>query len=44
MVEGAKAQRILADKAYASRANREAIKGKHRDGIMRKTVRGLTCH
>lgn len=27
MVEGAKAQRILADKAYASRANREAIKG-----------------
>lgn len=40
MVEGAKAQRILADKAYASRANREAIKGKHRDGIMRKAVRG----
>ncbi len=40
MVEGAKAQRILADKAYASRANRAAIKGKHRDGIMRKAVRG----
>jgi IS5 family transposase len=33
MVDGAKAQRILADKAYASRANREAIKGKHRDGV-----------
>lgn len=40
MAKGAKAQRILANKAYASRANREAIKGKHRDGIMRKAVRG----
>jgi len=40
MVKGAKAQRILADKAYASRANRATIKGTHRDGIMRKAARG----
>lgn len=40
MVEGAKAQRVLVDKAYASRANRVAIKGKHRDGSMRKAARG----
>ena len=40
MTEGAKAQRVLADKAYASRANRERLKGKHRDGIMRKAARG----
>lgn len=40
MIEGASAQRVLADKAYASRANREALKGKHRDGIMRKAARG----
>ncbi len=40
MTEGAKAQRVLADKAYASRANREALRGKHRDGIMRKAARG----
>ena len=40
MIEGAKAQRILADKAYASRANRAALKGKHRDGILHKAVRG----
>lgn len=40
MVAGAKAQRIMADKAYASRANREALRGKYRDGIMRKAARG----
>ena len=40
MTEGAKAQRVLADKAYASRANRERLKGKHRDGIMRKAGQG----
>ena len=40
MIEGAKAQRIMADKAYASRVNREMLAGKHRDGIMRKAVRG----
>ena len=39
MIDGAKAQRILADKAYASKANRERLKGKHRDGIMRKAAR-----
>ncbi len=26
--------------AHASRANREALKGKHRDGILRKAARG----
>jgi IS5 family transposase len=40
MIEGARAQRVMADKAYASRANREALRGKHRDGIMWKAVRG----
>lgn len=40
MTEGAKAQRVLADKAYASRANRDRLKGKYRDGIMRKAARG----
>ena len=40
MIEGAKAQRVLADKAYASKANREALRGHHRDGIMRKAARG----
>lgn len=40
MIEGAKAQRVLADKAYASKANRAALKGKHRDGILRKAARG----
>ena len=39
MIEGAKAQRVLADKAYASKANRAALKGKHRDGILHKAVR-----
>lgn len=28
------------DKAYASKANRTAIKGKMRDGIMRRAARG----
>ena len=40
MIERAKAQRVLADKAYASKANREKLRGKHRDGIMRKAARG----
>lgn len=40
MIDGASAQRVLADKAYASRANREVLRGKHRDGIMRKAARG----
>jgi transposase, IS5 family len=40
MIDGTKAQRVLADKAYASRANRAALKGKHRDGILHKAVRG----
>lgn len=40
MIDGAKAQRVMADKAYASKANREALKGKHRDGILRKAARG----
>ena len=28
------------DKAYASKANRDALKGKHRDVILHKAVRG----
>ena len=39
MIEGSNAQRVLADKAYASTANRDALKGKHRDGILHKAVR-----
>ena len=34
-----KAQRGLADKAYASKANPAALRGKHRDGILHKAVR-----
>ena len=40
MIEGTHAQRILADKAYASKANRASLKGRTRDGIMRKAARG----
>ena len=39
MIDGAKAQRVLADKAYSSRKNRDLLRGCHRDGIMRKAVR-----
>lgn len=39
MIDGANAQRILADKAYASKANRDQLRGTHRDGIMRKAAR-----
>lgn len=39
MTDGARAQRVLADKAYASRANRELLRGRYRDGIMRKAAR-----
>ena len=39
MIEGSKAQRILADKAYTCKANWAALKGKHRDGILHKVVR-----
>ena len=39
MIEGSNAQRVLADKAYASKGNRAALKGQHRDGIMRKAAR-----
>ena len=39
MIVGANAQRVLADKAYASKANRTTLRGKHRDGIMRKAAR-----
>ena len=40
MIAGAKAQRVLADKAYASRANRQMLRGRFRDGILRKAARG----
>ena len=39
MIEGSTAQRVLADKACAGKANRAALKGQHRDGIMRKAAR-----
>ena len=39
MIDGANAQRGLADKAYASKANHARLRGKHRDGIMRKAAR-----
>ena len=35
MIEDSKAQRVLADKAYASKANRACLRGNHSDGIMR---------
>ena len=34
MIDGANAQRVLADKAYASKANRASLRGKYQDGIM----------
>ena len=40
MIKGSKAQRILTDKAYASKVNPAALKGKHRDGILHKGLRG----
>ena len=39
MIKRTKAQRVLADKAYASKANPAALRGKHRDGILHKAVR-----
>ena len=39
MIEGASAQRVPADKACASKANRASLHGKHRDGILRKAAR-----
>ena len=40
MIKGSKAQRNLLDKAYASKANPAAVKGKHRDRILHKGLRG----
>ena len=39
MIKGSNAQRALADKAYASKENHAALRGKHRGGILQKTVR-----
>ena len=39
MIKRTKAQRGLADKAYASKANPAALRGKYRDGILHKAVR-----
>ena len=39
MIKRTKAQSVLADKAYASTANRDTLKAKHRDGILHKVVR-----
>ena len=40
MVKGSDAQRVLVDKSYASEANHADLRGKHRGGILQKTVRG----
>jgi IS5 family transposase len=40
MIKGRNAQRVLVDKAYASKANHAALRGKNRGGILQKTVRG----
>ena len=40
MIKGRKAQRVLADKAYASKENHADLRGKHRGGILHKAVRG----
>ena len=39
MIKRTKAQRALADKAYASTANRDTLKGKYRGDILHKAVR-----
>ena len=39
-IEGSNAQRVFADKACASKTNRYALKGKHRDSILQKVVCG----
>ena len=39
MIKRTKAQRGLADKAYASTANPAALRGKHRGDILHKAVR-----
>ena len=39
MIKRTKAQRVLADKAYASTANRDTLKGKYRGDILHKAVR-----
>ena len=39
MIKRTKAQRGLADKAYANKANPAALRGKYRDGILHKAVR-----
>ena len=40
MIKGSDAQRVLVDKSYASKANHADLRGKHRGGILQKTVRG----
>ena len=39
MIEGSNAQRVLVDKAYASKANPAALRGKYCGDILHKTVR-----
>ena len=40
IIKMGKAQRILTDKAYASKANCTALKGKHRNDVLHKAVHG----
>ena len=44
MIKGTAAQRVLADKAYASKANRKRLRSHARDGIMRKAARRRPLH
>ena len=44
MIEGHSARPGLAHKAYASKANREQLRGKHRDGILRKAAGHRPLH
>ena len=39
MIKGTKAKRVMADKAYYSQQNKDHLKGKYRDGIMRRSFR-----
>ena len=43
-IEGARAQRELADKAHASRKNRDQLRVQCRDEIVRKAARGPLLH
>ena len=43
-IDGTKAQRVVAEKAYCNRNNRDLLLGYHRNEIMRKAARNRTLH